>query len=251
MQETQAIKLADPFGVFVRTSGHASVSSRARIDLQTVHDQGVARAPCRQSRVEFGRGVPALDSCDLRCHVAESSQTARAQSSRSPHIEVRGKRVDWLEGLQILADRLPWIETLSLDWTSSSTFEAESQVLARLQRLKSLRYRAHKRGLTEEHLDHFAIAENHFLQAVSRLPELESLKMELLHERRVLFSQLVELTRLRALDITVAAPLSAVPSAEQVAALRQMHTLERFSVVAARLQARTDSVVGSRQTLCG
>lgn len=185
---------------------------------------------------EWSCPVDSMQSIRVMSAVASIDQLSRiAQSRLSRHvIEVWGEGTSSLEGLLILSERMPWIETYRFLWDPDrGACAEEAQILSRLRGLKSLslQLQSGTEELTAQLMDQSLAMTIHFLEAAGRMPQLQSLTLDVTaHDDRISLTPLIALApSLRKFEFCSCSELlSAHPSPEQVAALRAMTWLEQF-----------------------
>ena len=124
-------------------------------------------------------------------------------------------------------------QVLSLTWVAEIGSDTDSAALSlcQMRHLKRFHlYLHHPDGdVTADSKVQYAVACNQLVRSVSGMERIEDLRLFVLCSQGLLLAPLTGLTQLRVLFLIASTKYPcARPSAEQVDALRQMHTIERF-----------------------
>lgn len=157
--------------------------------------------------------------------------TLIAGSRLSRHItEIEGECASSLEGLRLLADRMPWIQRRCFFRRELGDCEQAASALSRLRQLRFLQvvFSLRSRMLTIEWMDQQTVAANHLIRAALHAAARAVFAVSHVLRRTNRFAPLTELAHLRKFIFAAQRLLSTLPSDEQVAALRRMHSLQQF-----------------------
>ena len=149
------------------------------------------------------------------------------------------RHVDFISGSLSAADlhvlssepRLLHVTELRFNWLlDRGHCQAESSALSRASHLRVLEVHMDPQGFTATSRTQRRMATNLFIEAAACIHQLETLALQIQsHDQRIVLAPLTALQRLRSFSLCAhGPPFAALPSLDQIAAVRQMTSLEHF-----------------------